>query len=109
MPPLAAADTDDSSASPVTIAGFTLGAKRRVVIDLALLLVLFALLGGFFDMRASLRNQTEAFRSLSVRLDAIEARERHLTTGVATKADIDRLERRFERMQELLITSPRPR
>ena len=96
MPP----DTD----SHVTVAGVTLGTRRRVAVDLALLTVLFALIGGFFDMRSSMRAQTEAFRAVIQRVDAMETRERVQSTSVATKGDIDRIERRLDRLQELLIT-----
>jgi hypothetical protein len=94
----------DSSDSHVTVGGVSLGTRRRIAVDLGLLTVLFALIAGFFDMRSSLRMQTDAFRALSVRLDAIETRERQTGTASATKADIDRLERRLDRLQELLIT-----
>jgi hypothetical protein len=95
-----ASDTD----SHVTVAGVTLGTRRRVVVDLALLTVLFALIAGFFDMRSGLRAQTDAFRAVIQRVDAMETRERQQHSATATKADIDRIERRLDRLQELLIT-----
>jgi len=93
-------DTD----SHVTVAGVTLGTRRRVAVDLALLGVLFALIAAFFDMRSTQQAQTEAFRAVVLRLDAIENRERAQSTAAATKGDIDRIERRLDRLQELLIT-----
>jgi hypothetical protein len=93
-------DTD----SHVTVGGITLGTRRRVVVDLALLTVLFALIAGFFDMRSTMGAQTDAFRAVTQRLDAIENRERLQTSAAATKGDIDRIERRLDRLQELLIT-----
>jgi hypothetical protein len=95
-----ASDTD----SHVTVGGVTLGTRRRVAVDLALLTVLFALIAGFFDMRSSMRAQTDAFRAVTLRLDAIETRERQQSSATATKSDIDRIERRLDRLQELLIT-----
>ena len=92
-------DTD----SHVTVGGVTLGTRRRVAVDLALLTVLFALIAGFFDMRSTMGAQTEAFRAVTQRIDAIETRERQQSSSAATKADIDRIERRFERLEEILL------
>jgi hypothetical protein len=97
---LMASDTD----SHVTVAGVTLGTRRRVAVDLALLTVLFALIAGFFDMRSTMSAQTDAFRAVTQRIDAIETRERAQSSATATKSDIDRIERRLDRLQELLIT-----
>lgn len=93
----------------ITVGGVALGARRRLVIDLSLLAVVFALLAGFFDMRSAMRQQTEAFRAVSARLDAIETRERGMPTTTATKGDIDRLERRLDRLQEILMAPRSPR
>jgi tetrahydromethanopterin S-methyltransferase subunit G len=90
--------------SHVTVAGITLGTRRRVAVDLALLCTLFALIAAFADMRAQQQAQTAAFRAVMQRLDAIETRERAQSTAVATKGDIDRIERRLDRLQELFLT-----
>ena len=97
----------DSEDSHVTVGGVTLGTRRRVVVDLALLVTVFGCIAGFMDMRAQTKAQTEAFRALSHRLDAVEARERTMPSSTATKADIDRIDRRLDRLQELLIESAR--
>jgi tetrahydromethanopterin S-methyltransferase subunit G len=98
-----ASDTD----SHVTVGGVTLGTRRRVAIDLALLVTVFGCIAGFMDMRAQTKAQTEAFRALSQRLDAVEERERTLPASTATKADIDRIDRRLDRLQELIIETAR--
>ncbi len=100
-------DATAPAGGALSIAGVTVGTRRRVVIDLALLLTVFACIAGFMDLRATVRAQTEAFTALSHRLDAVETRERGASTVAATKADIDRIERRLDRLQELLIAPRR--
>lgn len=91
-------------APTVEVAGVPLGTRRRVIIDLALIGVVLSTVAGFFDLRASVRQQTDAFREVSQRLEALENRERQQPQLVATKSDIDRLERRIDKIETLLLS-----
>lgn len=91
-------------AHTVEIAGVQLGTRRRVAIDLALLCVVFTCIAGYFDLRATVKNQTDAFNALSARLEAIEQRERQTPEKMATKADVDRIERRLDRLEGIMLS-----
>lgn len=82
--------------------------RRRLVLDWVLVGAVVACLSAFFDLRASVRSQTDAFEQMTKRLDGIEAREQAAPVTVASKADIARLEARIDKLVDVLMEDRRP-
>lgn len=81
--------------------------RRRIVLDWVLVGTVVACLSAFFDLRATVKSQTDAFQQVTQRLDAIEAREQAAPSTVATKADVARLEARIDKLVDVLMQDRR--
>lgn len=81
--------------------------RRRIVLDWVLVGAVVACLSAFFDLRATVKSQTDAFEQVTRRLDGIEAREQAAPSTVATKADIARLETRIDKVIDVLMQDRR--
>jgi hypothetical protein len=81
--------------------------KRRIVLDWVLVGAVVACLSAFFDLRATVKSQTDAFEQVSRRPDGIESREQAAPGTVATKADIARLETRIDKVIDVLMQDRR--
>lgn len=81
--------------------------RRRIVLDWVLAGAIVACLSAFFDLRATVNAQTAAFQQVTTRLDGVETREKNAPNNVATKADVDRLERRIDKLTDVLLQDRR--
>jgi len=82
--------------------------RRRIVLDWVMVGAVVACLSAFFDLRATVKSQTDAFQQMTKRLDGIEAREQAAPVTVASKADIARLEARIDKLVDVLMEDRRP-
>lgn len=84
--------------------------RRRIVLDWGLATAVVLCILAFADLRATVHAQTTQFERVVARLDAIEEREQTGAGSVATKADIQRLEARLDKLVEAVLDAPnRPR
>jgi tetrahydromethanopterin S-methyltransferase subunit G len=83
--------------------------RRRIVLDWGLATSVVLCILAFADLRATVHAQTTQFERVVSRLDAVEQREQTGAGSVATKADIQRLEARLDKLVEAVLDANPPR
>lgn len=79
--------------------------RRRIVLDWGLATSVVLCILAFADLRATVHAQTKQFERVVSRLDAVEQREQTGAGSVATKADIQRVEARLDKLVEAVLNA----
>lgn len=82
--------------------------RRRIVLDWGLATAVVLCILAFADLRATVHAQTMQFERMVARLDAVEEREKTGAGSVATKADIQRIEARLDKLVDAVLESSNP-
>lgn len=77
--------------------------RRRIVLDWGLATSVVLCILAFADLRATVRAQTTEFARVVARLDAVEQREQTGAGSAATKADIQRIESRLDKLVDAVL------
>jgi hypothetical protein len=77
--------------------------RRRIVLDWGLATSVVLCILAFADLRANVEAQTTQFERVVQRLDAVEQREQTGAGSAATKADIQRIESRLDKLVDAVL------